>query len=346
MVYGDAATIDAMGWRRTFREAGFEAPIYARHHDAHHDAVCQPLGAYRHRPDDLIIFHYTAWSETADFLVKRGYPIVLVYHNVTPPEFFAGIDDNVERETRAGRARLVEFAPRAILGAAKSEFSRRDLVEAGIRRTCVIPVRVDFDALDQERNEDAERHIRSLGPSVMVMGRVVPNKKIEDVIRGFAFYKYRIEPGARLYCVGSHTPRSPYQIQLDWLVRRLRLDEAVRFTGQVPHADRGAYYRACRVLVTMSEHEGFCAPIVEAMHLGLPVIAYAGGAIPETLGDAGILMKQKDPEVLSELIAMLAEDTPLRRRMIARGLEWSRRYRPDKVAADFAREVSAALEAA
>jgi glycosyltransferase involved in cell wall biosynthesis len=298
------------------------------------------------RDDDLILFHYTAWTPTADFLLRLGRPLTLMYHNVTPPEFFAGYDDDIAAITKQGRDRLADFAPIGILGAAKSEFSEQDLVEAGFARTCVVPLRVDFDTLDHVVNRHAERELRAAGSGVLFVGRIVPNKRIEDLIRAFAFYHARIEPRSSLYCVGAHTPGGRYQTSLDWLVRRLGLEARVKFMGQMSNEDRGAFYRAARVFVTMSEHEGFGVPAIEAMHLGLPVIAHASGATPQTVGDAAVLIREKRPEVVAEVIAMLAEDTPLRRRMVEKGRARAARFRPENLEATLATALDRALEEA
>lgn len=289
-----------------------------------------------------MLLHYTTWSETADFLLGVDRPLVLLYHNVTPPEFFAGLDPSAEETCRLGRERLADFAERTQLAVAKSEFSRRDLVAAGFRRTSVLPVRLDFETLDRACNRDLLAQIVRAGPGMLFVGRIVPNKGIDDLIKVFAYYR-RIQPDARLYCVGAHTEHSPYQAYLRWLIRSLRLDGAVTFTGQVPHPERGAYYRGCRVFVSMSEHEGFGVPPIEAMHLGLPVVAYAAGAIPETVGDAAVLVNRKRHDVIAEIVAQATADGALRNRLIARGREQAGRYSPAVVEARFAGLMDEAL---
>jgi glycosyltransferase involved in cell wall biosynthesis len=172
---------------------------------------------------------------------------------------------------------------------------------------------------------------------------VVPNKRIEDVIRALAHYR-QIEPRARLYCVGAHDSRGAYQAGLEWLIRRLGLADAVEFTGQVPAAARGAYYRGCRALVTMSEHEGFCAPVVEAMHLGLPVVGFAATATPETMGDAGVLVLRKHPGVVAEALDQLVRDTPLRRRLVEKGRARVAAFAPQLIEARFAEALGEAVD--
>jgi glycosyltransferase involved in cell wall biosynthesis len=163
----------------------------------------------------------------------------------------------------------------------------------------------------------------------------VPSKRIEDVVKAFAYYR-RAEPAARLYCVGAHDERGPYVGYLRWLIRRLGLGGAVTFTGQVSSEHRGAYYRGCRVYLTMSEHEGFCVPVVEAMHLGQPVVGFASSAVPETMGEAGVLVAQKRHDVIAEAIALLAADSPLRARLVAKGHAQARQYAAEAVEARLA----------
>lgn len=343
LVYGDAASTDLVRWRETFHTAGFEAPVYARRFDEHHAHLCQPLESYAPHPGDVVIFHYTAWTETADFLLHQDLPIVLMYHNVTPPRFFEGLDPRTEHETRRGRERLGAFAARTILATAKSEYSEADLREAGFSPTSVLPFRVDFETLDRAGDVALQRQIERAGPGILAIGRVAPNKCIDDLIKVFAFLRARVAADAILYCVGAHDMLGPYHRYLEGLVRSLGLAGQVHFTGQVPNEQRGAYYRGCRALVTMSEHEGFCAPVVEAMHLGLPVVAFASTAIPEVVADAGILIQQKQHDVIAEALALVMADTPLRRRLVQKGRANALRYAPDQVEERFAQQLSAAL---
>jgi glycosyltransferase involved in cell wall biosynthesis len=266
-----------------------------------------------------------------------------MYHNVTPPSFFAGLDAEAERATARGRADLGRFAPISVLATTKSEYSRTDLVAAGFHRSAVLPLRLDFAAVERECDEALRARVAA-EPSLLVVGRVVPNKRIEDVLRVFAYYR-RIEPRARLYCVGAHDESGPYQASLRWLTRKLGLAESVEFTGQVSGAARGAYYRGCRALVTMSEHEGFCAPVIEAMHLGLPVVGFDATATPETMGDAGVLVSRKCPEVVAEALDQVVRDTPLRGRLIEKGHAQAASFAPDLIEARFAGLLDEALRA-
>jgi glycosyltransferase involved in cell wall biosynthesis len=329
-------------WRETFLAAGIDAPVHAHRHDAHHAAFCQPLEAYRPRDGDVRLLHYTTWSPAAEHLLRLGLPLTFMYHDVTPPRFFAGLDASAERANARGREALTRFAPLGQLATANSEYSRADLVAAGFARTAVLPPRIDFAALDRERSQALEAQVAAAGPALLAVGRVVPNKRLEDAVKVLAYYR-RIAPRARLYCVGAHDERGPYVAALRRLARRLDLDGALVFTGHVSHADRGAYYRACRVYLTMSEHEGFCVPLVEAMHLGTPVIGYNSSAVPDTMGEAGVLALEKRHEVIAEAVDLLASETPLRRRLIEKGRARAASFGPSALEARFAALLDGAL---
>jgi glycosyltransferase involved in cell wall biosynthesis len=95
------------------------------------------------------------------------------------------------------------------------------------------------------------------------------------------------------------------------------LNERFVFTGPVPDEDLAVYYRHAAVYVSLSEHEGFCAPLVEAMATDVPILAYAAAAVPETLGGAGVQFAPKDLEYAAELLGALAFDDGLRSHVIA-----------------------------
>ena len=148
------------------------------------------------------------------------------------------------------------------------------------------------------------------------MGRIIPNKRIDDLIRSFAVFQKWVRPRSRLLLVGDHRGFERYLDRLQELVRELRLDEVV-FTGQVDDDELYAYYRLADVFLCLSEHEGFCVPLQEAMHFGLPVIAYDAGAVRETLRGGGLLLQDKRPEVVADLLDRLTRGGDLRRAVLA-----------------------------
>ena len=152
--------------------------------------------------------------------------------------------------------------------------------------------------------------------NVLFVGRIIPNKRIDDLIRSFAVFQKWVRPRSRLLLVGDHRGFERYLDRLQELVRELRLDEVV-FTGQVDDDELYAYYRLADVFLCLSEHEGFGVPLQEAMHFGLPVIAYDAGAVRETLRGGGLLLQDKRPEVVADLLDRLTRGGDLRRAVLA-----------------------------
>ncbi|MGH7818736.1 MAG: glycosyltransferase, partial [Candidatus Binatia bacterium] len=176
-----------------------------------------------------------------------------------------------------------------------------------------------------------ERAYRDGHANFLHVGRLVPNKRLEDVLKIFYFYRKRVDPDARLFLIGIDTDMEIYSFALRQMIHDIGL-KGVVFPGRVTERELVSYYRIADVYLCMSEHEGFCVPLLEAMHFGVPVIAYAAGAVPETLGDAGALATRKDFSELAELAALLCSDQRLRGAMVAAGRERVREYLPDAVA--------------
>jgi glycosyltransferase involved in cell wall biosynthesis len=243
---------------------------------------------------------------------------VLVYHNVTPPEFARGASRRLERECRAGREQLRELAGCTDLALAVSEYNRRELEELGFARTAVLPVLVDFAEHDRAPYDvDLVRRWGRGGTTILHVGRVVPNKRIEDLVRCFHLYR-RVDPASRLLVVGDDSGLRGYAESLRDFVARLGTPE-VHFLGHLDFAGLCTCYRLADLYLSMSEHEGFCVPLLEAMHFRVPIVAFAAAAVPETLGAGGALLRQKRFEEAAELMHLVATDAQLRARLVAAG---------------------------
>jgi glycosyltransferase involved in cell wall biosynthesis len=198
-----------------------------------------------------------------------------------------------------------------------SEFNRRELAEAGFARTAVLSIPLDLDRLREGPVSPSVRRVFGDGrTNVLFVGRIIPNKKVEDLLRVFAVYQRSIDAAARLLLVGDHWGYEPYLLRLQEMTRAFGLEEVV-FTGQVEASELRAFYSVATVYVSLSEHEGFCVPLLEAMAFGLPVVAFDAGAVAETLAGAGVLLEDKRPEVVAELLHRLVSDQRLRRVVLA-----------------------------
>ncbi|MDW8064563.1 MAG: glycosyltransferase [Anaerolineae bacterium] len=314
---GDAITDHAFVIQRWLREDGFASEIYAESiHPLLHGKV-KFYHDYRPSfPGELVILHHSIGSDLVDYLLQQDLQFLVIYHNITPPLFFQSVDPVLVTQMQRGRRQLEYLRERTVLALGVSSFNEAELREAGFAHTGILPLLLDPSQYDVEPNLELMRRYQDEGPRLLFVGRLVPNKKQEDLIKLLYFYR-RIEPSARLFLVG--VPWVPaYAEWLKELAEELGLDQAVVFTGHVSQQDLVTYYRLADVYVSMSEHEGFGKPLIEAMYMGVPVLAYAASAVPETMGGAGILFHAKEYEALAELVDLILKDGDLKARIIAR----------------------------
>jgi glycosyltransferase involved in cell wall biosynthesis len=322
-VTGDAIFSEALMIRDALREWGFRSDIYAESIEPCAASEARPFARYRPATgdDDFLIFHYSLGSDIIDFVRRQSnlVRILLIYHNVTPEGYFEGINEPLAEQTRRGRRELARFRGLVQLALADSEFDRQDLINAGFRKTGVLPLALDDAVYDVQPSKEVISHFDDHRVNLLFVGRIAPNKKQADLIRAFWHY-HRINPHSRLFLVGSWGHAERYFHWLKGLARYLRLKE-VCFCGYVPLPDLVAYYQLADVFVSMSEHEGFCKPLLESMHFGVPILAYAAAAVPETLGRSGILIKKKRYTPMAEMIDLLATGGAFRDRVISQQKE-------------------------
>ena len=198
-----------------------------------------------------------------------------------------------------------------------SEFNRRELEAAGYRRTGVVPISLDLEAFAAGPASAVIQRVFGDGrTNVLFVGRIIPNKRIEDLIRAFAFYQRTFDPSSRLLLVGDYWGYEPYHLFLEAVGRELGAQDVV-FTGQAEDDELRAYYKVGTVYASLSEHEGFCVPLLEAMAFGLPVMAYDAGAVAETLDGAGVLLEDKKPDEIAGLLRRIVRDPALRAAILA-----------------------------
>jgi glycosyltransferase involved in cell wall biosynthesis len=271
------------------------------------------------RRGDLTIFHFALPSPMTEPFAALSGGRILQYHNITPASFFAPYDPELFRLAALGRRELRSLVGRVDLALGDSEFNRRELDEMGFAPTGVFPIAIDLERITHAPRRPALERILGDGLiNFLFVGRIVPNKRIEDHIRLAEVYKRYVDAYYRFIFVGRYDGVPAYYAQIRALVHEYdMLADRFWFTGPVPDADLAAFYRWADVYVSLSDHEGFCVPLVEAMAADVPVLAHAAGAVPETLGGAGMLLAPKDLEVAAELLAMLVYDRPVRDAVIA-----------------------------
>lgn len=315
---GDAISDEAFEFRRMLRMAGYESEIFCdRAHPKLHDEVyhfedyMQISGS-----DELVILHYSIGTDVS----KMAYHIpdrkILIYHNITPWHFVAGLHDTLPAELFTGRKELAAFADRTVLAIGDSEYNRRELEDLGFKETAVMPIPINFSRFDGvEPDRITLETFNDHKLNIVFVGRVIPNKKHEDVILAYAHYKKYISHDSRLIFVGEHGSFESYRSLLTQLIAEIDLPDVV-FTNHVTFPQLVAYYKLADVFLCMSEHEGFCVPLLEAMYFDVPVIAYDVGPIPDTMGGAGVLVEEKNYAYIAEMIDLVCNDTLYRERVL------------------------------
>ncbi|MCL7453826.1 MAG: glycosyltransferase [Anaerolineae bacterium] len=338
LIPGDAISNHILDIDARLRDWGLETSIYAGHIAPELASSARPegeYGAHLNASEDLLIYHYGLYSPGIRYFQATHARKVLVYHNITPARYFQGWSREQAMLCAAGRRALPGLA-RCDMALGDSEFNRQELVRAGFdeTRTAVLPIFVPRDRLDAlPVYQSLLARLRSSGAvNFLTVGRIVPSKAVEDVIRIFAVYHRTINPNSRLLIVGSrYLPH--YDAALDALVADLHLGDVVTFTGLVSDTDLKTYYQAADLYLHASHHEGFCVPLLESMHFGVPILARKAGAVPETLGNAGLLFTQLGYEEVAEMGHLLLTEEALRARVIAMQRERLADFAPQRVEA-------------
>jgi glycosyltransferase involved in cell wall biosynthesis len=320
--YGDAIGHEVLGIQRVLRDNGFDSDIFVEAADRRLEPLTRD---YRElidasAPDQLLLHHFSLGSKASRTAYALPDRMALIYHNITPPEYFAAVHRTLARECFRGRRELHAYVDRCDLALGDSEFNRQDLESLGFTRTAVLPVVPDFSHLDNEPDWFVARQFDDDWTNIVFVGRVVGNKKIEDLIRAFSVYHSQFNSRSRLLIVGVFSMFERYFAALTHMVSELNLTH-VHFLGHVSDAELVAYYELADLFLCASEHEGFCVPIVEAFYKQVPVLAYAATAVPSTMDGAGVLYKDKNPFHVASLMDAILSDSSLQDAVVEGQLE-------------------------
>ena len=318
---GDAIGDSARRVRALLRQMGHQSDLYAMTMDDDLRGDVIPWTDAGARQGDLTIFHFALVSPMTAEFAKLPSGRVLQYHNVTPAHFFAGYAPEIFRLARLGREDLQTLVGHTDIALGDSEYTRQELEALGFTNTGVFPIAVDTNRITKAPRRPAlEAVLNEEGwTNFLFVGRIVPNKKIEDHIKLAEHYKRYVDEQYRFVFVGKTDATPRYYAAIRALLERYRMPQGrFIFTGPVPDEDLATYYRTASVYISLSEHEGFCVPLLEAMAADVPVLAYSSTAVPDTLGGAGVQFAPKDLEYAAELLGELAYNDDLRTQVIAR----------------------------
>jgi len=328
---GAAVSSDALGMQKVLEAHGHDARLYAESWDLERARIwsVNEINGFLTTTDDILIYHHSiGWGPGLELLLNLQCRKVIKYHNITPGQFFANISPWHEEKCHDGRQQVRAIAAaHCDLYLADSDYNRQELLTAGVdpSQSFVVPPFHQIDEL-----HDIEADLKTLdayrdGQTVIVcVGRIAPHKGQLDLIEAFAAYHHDYNRESRLLLVGREQAAfESYSMQLRGRLKFFYLDDAVVFIGEVPDAALKACYLLGNAFVFAGEHEGFCLPLVEAMAMKVPIVAYEAAAIPETVGDAGILLDERDPYLMAESINSVVSEEAVN---VALGMLGRNRY--------------------
>lgn len=316
LAYGDAISNHALAIRDHLRNCGYKSDIFVRYVDeqvAHEAIVFQPK---RLNPQAGLIYHHSIGSELTEYAIAHPSAKCLIYHNITPAEFFLPYRPEFAKLLEKGRAELKQLAQHFPLSVGDSAYNAAELAASGFHQPGVLPIAVDPKKWDMPADETLMQKLQDGKSNLLFVGRLAPNKRQEHLLEAFAHY-LTMDREARLILAGYGDANDPYYRHLISCIQKWDLTNHVMLTGQVNNAQLLAFYRTAHLLWSMSEHEGFCVPLVEAMWFDIPILAYKSSAVPETLGEAGVMFTSKEDLVMVAALAkIIARDESWRSKVI------------------------------
>jgi L-malate glycosyltransferase len=317
--HGDAIGNLVVNLQNLLREWGYHSEIYVQTVDK----TLQNKVHHVHEFDtslnsnNIIIYHFSIGSGLAEFLKNLKCKKIIINHNITPPEYMKGLNDLAEHWINVGIDELKKIVKFSDLVLCDSEFNRQQVLKMGCKKAETFPIFVDFKKLNSY-SLSLSKVLQDGNINILHVGRIVTNKRIENIIKVFYYYNKQYNDKSKLFIVGQYEGMGVegYLQRLLALKAELSLDN-IYFPGKVPQFELNTYYKNSNVFLSMSEHEGFCVPLIESLYFGLPILAFNTSAIPYTLDGAGILINEKKYLEIAGMIHTLVSDTEFRNKIIA-----------------------------
>ena len=325
--YGDAISDEMMEIQRILRKKGYKSDIFIKFYEPRMAKYVRDFKEYRKisSPSNVVIFHFSIGSPVSKMFFRIPDKKIMIYHNITPHHNFLDYHRILTRECYKGRLEIKLFVDKVDLALGDSEFNRKELESVGYAQTGVLPLVLNFSKFD-ENGDPVSRDIFDNGKTtILFVGRLIPNKKFEDVIKTFYFYKKYFNPESQLILAGDYRGLERYFASLKTLMSELKISD-VHIAGHVDFSELVAFYRLADVYLSFSEHEGFGVPLLESFYMRVPVVAYAAGAVEETMNGGGIILREKNFLKTAVILDKIIRDGGLRERVIASQLKALMKY--------------------
>lgn len=318
---GDAITNYAFEIQKILIDLGFTSDIFAPYEHIskeHKNGAIKNITEYSSSESDILLYHYSIGSKATNIYLNAKCHKCLCYHNITPGKYFRNISITTAANLDKGRIELQRLASSCEIAISDSSFNSMELIAMGFKNTEVVPIKFPREYLNTEPDNKIMENYCDGKTNLLFVGRIVPNKRFEDLIKTFYFYNKTVNRNSKLILVGSYIGNEVYYHYLKTLVATLSLIDSVIFTGHIYLNTLIAYYRSAAALLCLSEHEGFCLPLLEAMQFNLPVFALKQAAVPETMGNSGVLFEELDYVKISEIIGFILENPMLVEKILKR----------------------------
>jgi glycosyltransferase involved in cell wall biosynthesis len=340
LAYGDAISNEAIQIRDWLRAEGYHSEIIARHIDPRVRNYCRYYESGAIQPADGLVYHHSIGNEITPVAVAHPGPKCLIYHNITPAVYYQSYRPEFACLLRHGREELWTLAHSFHVSVGVSLYNAEELALHGFTAPSVLPLAIDPIQWNMPPDEDLMRQMQDGKRNLLFVGRYAPNKCQHHLVEAFAYY-LALDPDARLILVGYGDPNDPYIQYLQQTIEHYGIHEQVIMPGHITDAQLHAYYRTAHLFWSMSEHEGFCVPLIEAMWFDIPILAFRSSAIPETTEDAGLIFGDKNDFILIAALAMkLIHDLSLRDIVISKQRSRRVKFLPENVASQFFQLIS------
>lgn len=330
--YGDAISDEMLEIQRSLRERGYTSEIFIRFYEPRMAKHIHDFKEYKtfSSPDNIVVFHFSIGSPVSKMFFRIPDKKIMIYHNITPYSFFLDYHRILTRECYKGRLEIKLFVDKVDLALGDSEYNRKELEQFGYRNTGTLPLLLNLDRFDSPGDPVVQRIYNNGKWTVLFVGRVIPNKKFEDVIKVFTLYKRFFNPNSQLILAGDYRGMERYYFALQELLDRLEIQD-VHLTGHVDFQELVSYFKLADVYLSMSEHEGFGVPLLEAFQNRIPVVAYNAGAVEETMNGGGILLSAKEYLKTAVLLDRICNDRAFKNEIVTHQLLALKKYSRENV---------------
>jgi len=330
----DAVSDNVLHLDKILKEKGYKTEIFADNIDEYYKGLVKNSSKFSSDNEDLVLLHFSIGSDFYRNIKKFRGKKIIFYHNITPPKFFIEYSAPAFEYSSMGLRQLKEIQEYIDGAIADSLFNADELVMNGYKNPDVLPLYYDLDKR-VKANEQAKEDESEL-TQILFVGRIAPNKKQEDIVKAFYFYHKYFNPKSKLYLVGGYSGMEFYKNKIEVIINKLKLDKFVELTGKISDEELAHRYKNADLYLSMSEHEGFCAPVLECMSIQLPILAYYNsGALPETAGKGAVYFTKKKYFEIAGIMDYILTDSNLKEKIKANQEKELERFSNKKVEEKF-----------